>query len=248
VDAPNGSQFPSLPFQTLLRSGEKKFVQRIKEAIAEIGERLIKDISYEKNEDLACNHVEGIIPRGLIFETTNRKQNATGSVFVGLNPGQAKKAERSYCSRAFESGSLTYETVVQFWENNLRIVKYYDELRKVADALGLDGPILWTDLVKCQGKSRRTPLRVQTIRHDIHKYLLEEITEIPESWPLVAVGDKAFEILSYSFPTRLVIGIPHPTGSYGNHWNSHTNEHKLTTIKGIIKTGEPVAVHVKDID
>jgi len=31
-----------------------------------------------------------------------------------------------------------------------------------------------------------------------------------DDWPIVAVGFEAYKALSYRFPTRIVIGIPHP--------------------------------------
>lgn len=34
--------------------------------------------------------------------------------------------------------------------------------------------------------------------------------------PIIAVGNKVFEALPYRFPNRLIIEVPHPTGSYGN--------------------------------
>ena len=91
---------------------------------------------------------------------------------------------------------------------------YYKRLRKIADELEFRGPILWTELVKCQSKENGQ-LSVQTIRDDINKYLFKELEVIPADWPLFGIGGKAFEILSYRFPDRLVLGVPHPTGSYG---------------------------------
>jgi hypothetical protein len=32
----------------------------------------------------------------------------------------------------------------------------------------------------------------------------------------VAIGGEAYKAITYLYPTRTVIGVPHPTGSYGN--------------------------------
>jgi len=183
---------------------------RIREAIYGIGERLTTDSSYFKYDDLECNLSEGIIPRGLIYEEDNRNINAVGCVMVGLNPGKATKKEQDF----FKSEPLSYERFLLYWKENILQHPYYKRLRKLADELEFDGPILWTELVKCQGKENGQ-LTVQTIRDDINKYLFPELENIPANWPLFGIGNQAFEILSYRFPDRLVLGIPHPTGSYG---------------------------------
>jgi len=220
---------------------------QIKKEIEKIGECLIKDLDYKNYPDLVFDPSKGIIPRGLIFEDEDRDLKAIGSVIVGLNPGQAKKDERLYYKKLYDAGELKHHDFISYWNGKFRNWKYHNRLRGVADKLGLRGPILWTELVKCQSKKQGI-LRVQTVRDDIHKYLLREIAVIPESWPLIAGGDKAYEILSYSFPNRLVIGVPHPTGTYGNHWLNHINSKKILALKRIIKIGKPVAMHTKDIE
>lgn len=220
--------------------------QKIKDGINEIGETLVKDQNYKNYPDLVCDQSKGIIPRGLIYEDEGRELNATGSVIVGLNPGQSKKDERAYFKKAFDENRLKYQTHVDFWNGKYRTWKYHNRLRSVSDKLGLRGPILWTELVKCESKVKGR-LRVQTVRDDIHKYLLKEIFIIPESWPLIGAGEEAYKILSYSFPNRLVIGVPHPTGTYGDHWLNHINSKKIRELKRTIKIGKPVAIHTKDI-
>ena len=221
--------------------------KKIKNAIEKIGEALIHDKNYKNYPDLVCDQSKGIIPRGLIFEDDDRDLNAVGSVIVGLNPGTAKEDERLYYKELYDKGELKYQEFINFWKGKFRNWKYHNRLRSVSDKLGLRGPILWTELVKCQSKKQGI-LRVQTVRDDIHKYLLKEIANIPESWPLIAGGDKAYEILSYSFPNRLVIGVPHPTGTYGDHWLNHINSNSVSALKQIIKMGKSVAIHTKDIE
>ncbi len=221
--------------------------KKIKNKINKIGEALIKDDGYKNYPDLVYDPSEGIIPRGLLFEDQGRKLKSMGCVIVGLNPGKAGREERNLYKNLYKADKLRYINFTEFWTSKFRSWKYHRRLRSVADGLGLHGPILWTELVKCQSKKQGI-LRVQTVRDDIHKYLLKEIAVIPESWPLIAGGDRAYEILSYSFPNRLVIGVPHPTGTYGNHWLNHINDKKIRELKKIIKKRKPVAIHIKDIN
>ena len=39
-------------------------------------------------------------------------------------------------------------------------------------------------------------------------------------WPLVALGREAYKALAYLYPARTVIGVPHPTGAYGNKFTA----------------------------
>lgn len=214
---------------------------KIRDAIYGIGKRLISDHSYTKYADLECNFSEGVIPRGLIYEEDNRDTNAIGCVMVGLNPGKANKEERDF----FKSEPLSYERFLLYWEENVLQRPYYKRLRKLADEIELGGPVLWTELVKCQNKEKGK-LSVQTIRDDINKYLFRELENIPASWPLFGIGNQAFEILSYRFPDRLVLGIPHPTGSYGLFPKLFENKKLRRDIfnytKKILKSEEKIAV------
>jgi hypothetical protein len=44
--------------------------------------------------------------------------------------------------------------------------------------------------------------------------MLEELELIPQ-WPLIALGREGYNALSYMFPRRTIIGLPHPTGQGG---------------------------------
>ncbi len=113
------------------------------------------------------------------------------------------------------SSSLN-DSVKAYWVKSLaHNHRYYSYLREFLDAADHRGPILWTELVKCESAVDVKQLSVQTIRDSIDRYLIREIACVPETWPLIGVGVKAFEILAFRFPRRLVIGVPHPTGSYG---------------------------------
>ena len=216
-------------------------MDKVHDAIYSIGERLTADDSYVSCVDLEYNPAKGIIPRGLIYKDEGRDINGMGCVMVGLNPGKASDKERAF----FASGTPTYEKFLSYWKANILQHPYYKRLRKIADELEFRGPILWTELVKCQSKENGQ-LSVQTIRDDINKYLFKELEVIPADWPLFGIGGKAFEILSYRFPDRLVLGVPHPTGSYGLFpklfENQKLKQDIYNRIQEIIKVKKTIAI------
>lgn len=95
-------------------------------------------------------------------------------------------------------------------------LKYYTWLKRIPDNLGLRGPILWTELVKCTSKVKGTLPPLETFRICISNFLSKELESVPRSWPLIAAGKYVYQALAFRFPNRIVIGVPHPTGSYGH--------------------------------
>ena len=222
---------------------------QIKIKIEKIGRFLIQDENYRHCPDLVYNPSKGIIPKGPIFEYEGRDLDGMGSIIVGLNPGPSGKGkgERNKFEKLFnQKGELSYKDYLNYWEKYISNKHdYFKKLRNLADELELRGPILWTNLVKCESKKRGV-LSVQTIRGDIYKYLFKEISIIPSGTLLIGAGEEAYKILSYRFPNRLVIGVPHPS-SWGRNWLNNTNNEKIRELKRIIKEGTPVAIHTKDI-
>jgi len=132
-------------------------------------------------------------------------------VIVGINPGAAKEPEIEY----FRKHGIDYKTMVEYWHGRIRGFKYYTWLKKIPDNLGLKGPILWTELVKCSSKTKRVLPPLETFRICIRNFLSNELELVPRNWPLIASGSYVYRALSFRFPKRIVIGVPHPTGSYG---------------------------------
>ena len=166
--------------------------------------------------DVVCDPKNGIVPRCLIYEEDERSASDRGSVIVGINPGRsAGSSPRAVREREFyKSRGCSYEVIVEYWNKEIRNYCYYVRSRAFVDSIDLHGPILWTELVKCESP-KNVELSVQTIRDSINRYLFKELEVIPEDWPLIALGGEAFKILGYRFPGRTVIGIPHVTGSRG---------------------------------
>lgn len=185
-------------------------LRSLKASIEDIGGRLVSCDKRDKRCEGIVNEPRiGILPRCLILEDGGRT-SGTGCVVVGLNPGHAKPHERD----AYK-GDHTYKNVVKYWrDGKISERAYYGRLRNFVNELGLRGPILWTELVKCES-IEGTTLPLQTLRTCIRDYLNEELKLIPDDWPIVAAGLEAYKASAYRFPDRIIIGVPHPTGSHG---------------------------------
>ena len=211
----------------------------IAEHIQEIGERMVAD--YQPSPDVLLDKKQGIIPRCLIFETQGRNLQRQGSVVVGVNPGTSQEEERKY----YCENGCSYAAVKAFWPRVRGYSRYYTLLADFPDRMGLDGPILWTELVKCESK-RDTVISIETIRKDINHYLFLELKELPGDWPLIGVGRQAYEILAYRFSDRQVIGIPHPTSSHGQFASFFPNRQIEANAKKkldeLLTSKDPVAV------
>jgi hypothetical protein len=48
------------------------------------------------------------------------------------------------------------------------------------------------------------------------KYLQKELEIIPKDWPIMCIGKEEFRFISFAYPNRKVIGLPHVTGAHGN--------------------------------
>lgn len=182
---------------------------------------------------IALDLQKGILPRCLILETKDRVQGK-GTVIVGINPGRSKPKERNF----YRSNGRTYEQVVTYWREYVGYShRYYTKLRTLAAELGFNGPILWTELAKCENESTASVQELlQTFRTCTRTYLQKELQAIHHNWPLIAVGNESYKALAYIFADRAVIGVPHPTGSYG-HFASlfDTKERLLPKVKNLIK-------------
>lgn len=160
---------------------------------------------------IALNSSEGILPRCLYLETEGRL-GSRGSVIVGINPGRSKPQEREF----YQSNGQTYEQEVRYWERYIFNHPYYKQLRHFVNELDFGGAILWTELVKCENASAESGLPpLQTFRTCASTYLLKELQEVPNNWVLLAISKDSYNALAYMFPSRPVIGVPHPTGSRG---------------------------------
>lgn len=189
---------------------------------------------------VVCNHHcpgialdlnEGIVPRCLLLETEGHS-DAQGTAIVGINPGPSGARERNF----YLTNGPTYEQVVNYWRTHVsHRHKYYTGLRKLSTELGFSGPILWTELVKCESAPDQKKPPLQTFRTCTRTYLQEELEAVPDDWPLIAVGREAYKALAYLFANRAVIGVPHPTGSFGHFHRLFDTGRLLPEVKAQTK-------------
>lgn len=182
-----------------------------------------------------CNGInieqeKGIIPRCLLLEKENRNTNLEGCIIVGLNPGISNNKER----RGYQVG-MSDGTIDDLWKTKPEH-KYYTLLRKFAKNAGLEGIILWTELVKCEcvPQNKAIDIPLQTYRNCVGKYLKKELKAIDTNWIIIAVGRETHKALSYLYPKRTIIGIPHPTASRGHFSGLFIGERFKDNVNKII--------------
>ena len=182
----------------------------IKESLFKLGEKLV-DCPYNC-DGISHDKQKGILPRCMVFDEAVKDPSAKGAVIVGINPGKSKDNEKIF----YLKNGINYGSVEAYWKENISDLKYYNQLRKLVEQLGITGPILWSELVKCENSGDKLP-EIQTFRHCTGKFLKEELNIIQiVEWPIFAVGKVTFNALAYLCPERIVIGVPHPTGSHGH--------------------------------
>jgi hypothetical protein len=186
------------------KGGSKMHTKTIEEKINNIGKKIVS--CPLKCDGITKNMKEGKLPRCLIFKSGGHFKK--GAIVVGINPGESNKDE---CNEYKKNGT-SYKSVKSYWEREISKRPYYTQISDLLGKLSLTGPILWTELAKCEG----TQLPLQTFRTCTNKYLLKEI-------------------VAYLYSDRTVIGIPHPTGSWGQFSKLLNSRKLLNIIKSILK-------------
>lgn len=173
---------------------------------------------------------QGVLPRCLFLEDATGQVSADpefsaafgglGAVAVGLNPGRSSPTERTFYQASIPP---SYNSLVQWYLQKGSQNAYYSKLRKFIRDLGRT-EILWTELAKCENQPKGLNPGVPTLRHCTGLYLRRELAAVDDSWLLFGIGQEAWRALAYLYPDRAVIGIPHPTGSFG-HFTSIVNNY-----------------------
>jgi len=157
-----------------------------------------------------CNQANGIVPRTLFLERS--EATGPGCYAVGLNPGTSKHRERAFYRQHRQNG-VSYDHVKEY-RRSICDIRYFRMTRTIIDQLGLRGPIIWSNLAKCENaEGQKDPPPVQTMRHCAGRFLRRELEVAPPDWAVLAIGLHAFVALAYLATGRAVIGIPHTTGS-----------------------------------
>jgi hypothetical protein len=147
-------------------------------------------------------------PKGLWLERFN---HGPSIVVVGLNPGNPIAIED------WKNPQYSY----QQWKIDVKTKNpsYFNKTRKLVASLGY-GRILWTDAVK--GTIIKNPpireISPKTVARCVNLHLLKELALVPR-WPIIALGNTAFNYIGMFVRDRTVIGIPHPSRHASNHWN-----------------------------
>jgi hypothetical protein len=191
-------------------------IERLGEKIPKIGNKVVRCKNH-------CTGIindprEGRIPRCILFDLQG-SQEAVGCIIVGINPGRMKNNCNELNHYLINKKRLSYNTLLDLWNSSDKEHSYYKFLRMFVNKIGLKGPILWTELVKCEKSSAKSYIPLQTFRTCTNKFLTKEIKHTPIDWPIIAIGREAHKALSYLYPSRSILGIPHPTASKGNFSN-----------------------------
>lgn len=160
---------------------------------------------------IACDAVGGRPPRGLLLEERGRSGRRR-VVVVGLNPGRARASERAL----LRGQARPYPIWRQYWEEHHRDHHpYFTGVRALLDQAGESGPILWTDVAKCESATGAPAPPIETLSVCAQRYLQYELFLVPD-WPLLALGRATYAALLFAFPARAILGVPHPSGAGPN--------------------------------
>ncbi len=214
----------------------ENIIEKIEIGIKKIGNDLV---NCDKDCQGICINIEkGVLPRYLIFE--KERIGSKGCVIIGINPGGSSEKEE-----IFFKNKLSYDATVKYWNDSVGKTPYYCRLRELVYKTDFTGPILWTELVKCEN-AKDSIIPLQTFRTCTNKYLCKEIELIPKDWTLVAVGREAHKALSYLFPDRSVLGIPHPTSSRGYFSWLYKDKENTISKEDVQNFKEDVQKQIKD--
>jgi hypothetical protein len=186
----------------------RSVLSSLQESIWSLGEELVS--CSQTCEGVRHDSAAAVLPRCLALEGAER--DGLGAVIVGLNPGRSRPSEQQF----YLDRGCDYESVVAFWDSHSHGIRYNQRLKEFARDIGLNGPVLWTELAKCECKPDSSSLPpLQTLRRCSGLFLQRELDAVPSDWPLLGVGAAAFQALAFMCPDRTVLGVPHPTGSRG---------------------------------
>jgi hypothetical protein len=186
--------------------GRLSVMSTLQDAIDRLGTELV--LCPDSCAGIWRDPSKGILPRSLFLERPDAP--GRGSLAIGLNPGTSKGHERAF----YLDSEISYDRV-KAYRLLIASIPYFERARSIIDQLGLSGPILWSNLAKCENESGRNGLPpLQTLRHCTRRFLSRELTAMPADWAVLALGREAYRALAYLVPERTVIGIPHPTGGF----------------------------------
>jgi hypothetical protein len=162
----------------------------------------------------------GTPPRCLWHQTN--KSTDSGAIVVGLNPGFASPRE----VELYVKSGPTYDATVSYLQENSHDIDYFRKMRLFVLAAIGPSSIHWTEVSKCELAKNFKRVPIEMRRKFIHRYLKIEIDLLP-IWPIFACGRIAFDTMSVLCTERTVIGVPHPTGSFGKVFSRLLTENNM---------------------
>lgn len=210
----------------------------LEEVIDELGKELVA--CGDNCAGIWLDPSKGLLPRSLFLERPEAM--GRGCLAVGLNPGTSSARERAF----YLESEISYDRV-KVYRTSIAAIPYLARARSIIDQLGLGGPILWSNLAKCENESGRKRLPpLQTLRHCTRQFLTRELAATPTAWAVLGIGWEAYRALAYLVPQRSVIGIPHPTGGFRDFRKMFANGHLREELKDRatrhLNSSEPSAV------
>jgi len=171
--------------------------------ISQLGDQLVH--CNIKCEGVNNNPDKGIIPRCLHIES-HKSEKENGCLVVGINPDRSSDSERQY----YLKNGITYHGINDFWNKNKCKNDYYKDVRNFLNCAGYTGVTLWTGIIKCENGIDKHWTSLQTARQCALGFLSRELEIVPEYWPIIAIGRETHKALSYLYPFKSVLGVPHP--------------------------------------
>lgn len=177
--------------------------------ISQLGDQLVRcDICCE---GINNNPGKGIIPRGLNIEL-NGSEKENGCIVVSINPDRSSESERQF----YLEKELKYQSANEYWRKYGSKNEYFQDVRSFLKCAGYSGPILWNVVVKCENDVDHHWPSLQTVRQCAHGFLSRELESVPEYWPIIAIGRETHRALSYLYPFKSILGVPHPISEVFN--------------------------------
>lgn len=188
----------------------------------------------------------GEFPRGLHLEGRELGP-ATGVMIIGKNPGRADALLDSagyppdFNPKQYRSADAANVQRI------LGVHPYYVGLRRLVQCLGIQGPVWWTETMKCQNpikpaqmtkddwqKALATKLSSATMSCVV-EHLAYQLERLPTEWPIVFVGDHARSSLQRALSDVLadrkgwMVEVPHASGAWSMfdfHFITNIMEHR----------------------
>jgi hypothetical protein len=164
-----------------------------------------KGIHYDRSK--------GVIPRCLFLEEREATSTEEITVVIGLNPGKARVKEKKALANETD-----YQKVRDYFDEEYLSHPFYRRATALVNGLGFKGPILWTEIAKCEGSGIWRETMVFCASH----YLVKEIALAKKHFTkvrFIVLSQTAFNPLIFLLNTDKVMGVPHPTGAYGSKFS-----------------------------